>query len=112
MIANGLQWINACNATAIADYECTFSHRSEPIRQRCRSAGHVGQPLDHATELESTVEAISEGAEVAPKVFFSDGVVGTMKSVLDVPQNPVDRGEPWGYAPRLVLSLMRIDIIL
>ena len=70
-----------------------LSHRSEPIRQRRRAAGYVGQPPDHATELESTVEAISEGAEVPPKVFFSGGMAGAMQSLLDVPQHRVGPGE-------------------
>ena len=67
-----------------------FSHRSEPIRQRGRAAGYVGQSLDHAAQLEATVEAIGEGAA---KVFSPDRFVGAVQGGLDISQHCIDPGE-------------------
>lgn len=74
-----------------------LSHSSESKKQRRRAEGHVGQPLNHAAQSEATVEATREGADVAAKVFVSDGMVADIQSLLDVPQIRVDPVEFRGF---------------
>jgi len=70
-----------------------LSHSCEPIRQRRCAAGDVGQTLDHAAEFDTPFEPVRESAEIEAQVFFPDGIVGPMRSILDDPEHRVGPGE-------------------
>lgn len=55
--------------------------------------GQVGQSLNHGTQPETTVEAISQSAQAPTKSPLSDRMEGAKQSFLDVPKHGIDPGE-------------------
>jgi len=70
-----------------------LSHRSEPIRQRCREAGDIGQPFHHPIEFEATIEPIGKFGQVAPEMFSVNRMVGAVNCILDISKHRIDPAE-------------------
>ena len=65
-------------------------YHNEPIRQwRCATC-HPGEAMNEAIQLEPSVKPPGKSAEIAPQMFATHRMIGSMQGILDVAERGVD----------------------